>query len=212
MTEKIKKAEAPQIYWEIEVKDKNGKVLNKKQVEAKSWLVQFITMLKGHFGASAVSGAGDANVSLVDEGGTGRAFPRSNVGDVDGIGCLGAAADVTEGIIVGSGDAANTITTYKLTTKILHGSTSGLLVYGVTTIEDVTNPSGNDLQFRLTRTFTNNSGVTITVKEIGILSYGHDNTLAARQWLIARDVLPSPTDVPDGATLTIRYVAKITIA
>jgi hypothetical protein len=33
-----------------------------------------------------------------------------------------------------------------------------------------------------------------------------------RSFLAARDVLPSPVDVPDGATLTIRYVVKITVS
>jgi hypothetical protein len=64
----------------------------------------------------------------------------------------------------------------------------------------------------MTRTFTNNSGATITVKEVGLLVKKQDSTGVSRSWLAARDVLPSPVDVPDGATLTIRYVVKITVS
>ena len=212
MTEKIKKAKAPQIYWEIEVKDKNGKVISKKQASAKSWLVAFITLLKGQFAVSADAQTGTNNVSVVDEGGTGRNFPPFITYGTNSFSCLGAAANVNEGIVVGSGNTANLITTYMLTSKILHGSTSGLLLYGASSIEDVTNPSGNDLQFRITRTFTNNTGATVTVKEIGIIGRCCATGVVLRNFMIARDVLPSPTDVPDGATLTIRYVAKITVA
>jgi hypothetical protein len=40
----------------------------------------------------------------------------------------------------------------------------------------------------------------------------YDSGATARSFLAARDVLPSAVDVPDGATLTIRYVVKITVA
>lgn len=212
MTKETEKTKAPQIYWELEVKDKNGKILEKKRVAAKSWLVAFITILKGHFGSECYYNIGGGNASVVDEGGTARTFPYVASNNLYSFGCLGVATAVYDGIIVGSDNTPNSITTYKLVTKILHGSTSGLLLYGASSIEDVTNPSGNDLQFRMTRAFTNNSGATITVKEIGILGYGKDSGPAARSWLIARDVLPSPSDVPDGATLTIRYIVKITVA
>jgi len=98
-----------------------------------------------------------------------------------------------------------------LGSKIGHGTGSGQLLYNPMTFEDITNPSGNILQFRMTRVFTNNSGADITVKEFGLLAKGKDNTDNPRSFLIARDVLSEPITIPDGYSLTLRYIVKITV-
>jgi hypothetical protein len=216
MNKKEEKETSPLILWEIEVKDKTGKLLKHYETPARSWLKQFIQILKGEFATRHGAYYGGGNVSVVDETGTARAYPRvtnTQVYDFNmNLSTCGDTGDVSQGIIVGTSDTSNTLTTYALGGKISHGTGSGQLLYGAETVEDVTNPSGYDLQFRLTRTFTNNSGSTITVKEVGLLVKKHDNTGTSRSWLVARDVLPSPVDVPDGATLTIRYVVKITVS
>jgi hypothetical protein len=216
MNNKEEKETSPLILWEIEVKDKTGKLLKRYITPAKSWLKQFIQILKGEFATRNNTTTGNANVSVVDESGTARSYPSHTslnaYTDICNLSTLGDTGDVTQGIIVGTSDTSNTLTTYALAGKITHGTSSGQLLYGAETVEDVTNPSGNDLQFRITRTFTNNSGATITVKEVGLLVKKIDSGNTSRSFLVARDVLPSPVDVPDGATLTIRYVVKITVA
>lgn len=219
MTEKEnqeKEATSPKIYWELEVKDKAGKLLQKTQAPAKSWLVAFIKILKGEFATRHAVAVGEGNVSPKNEGGTDIGYPIHRATSYTScsmqLSTLGDTADVTQGIIVGRGNTANDLTTYKLETKVAHGTGANQLLYGAESIEDVTNPSGNDLQFRITRTFTNNTGSTVTVTEIGMLVNKYSTTGADNSWLVSRDVLGSPTDVPDGATLTIRYVVKITVA
>jgi len=216
MRKKEGKETSPLALWEIEVKDKTGKLLKHYVTPAKSWLRQFITILKGEFATRWGTTVGNANVSVVDETGTARSYPCQASGQnyyyYMNLSTLGDTGDTSQGIIVGTSDTPNTLTTYALGAKIAHGTSAGQLVYNAETAEDVTNPSGNDLQFRLTRTFTNNSGATITVKEVGLLVKKLDATPTARSFLVARDVLPSPVDVPDGATLTIRYVVKITVS
>jgi hypothetical protein len=216
MKEVTEKKTSPQIAWELEVRDRNGKLLSQKKAPARSWLKAFIVMLKGEFATRHLTSIGNANVSVVDETGTARNYPFHYANSVTAyymnLSTLGDAADVTQGIVVGTSDTPNTLTTYALGGKIATGTGSGQLIYGTESIEDVTNPSGNDLQFRITRTFTNNSGSTITVKEVGLLIKKFDAGQASRSFLAARDVLPSSVDVPDGATLTIRYVVKITVA
>jgi hypothetical protein len=215
MSKKEEKETSPVILWEIEVKDKTGKLLKRYETPAKSWLKQFITILKGEFATRHGTTVGNANASVTDETGTARSYPlasSSGYGTVCNLSTLGDTGDVSQGIIVGTSDTPNVLGTYALGGKIAHGTSSGQLVYNPETVEDVTNPSGNDLQFRLTRTFTNNSGATITVKEVGLLVKKWDASSTSRSWLVARDVLPSPVDVPDGATLTIRYVVKITVS
>jgi hypothetical protein len=213
---KPKSLGVPEAYWEIEVRDKNGKLLERKRVESHSWLRQFIAMLKGEFATRHGTTTGNANVSVSDESGTGRTYPfhldtQTPTYNMN-LSTLGDVGDVTQGIVVGSSDTPNTITTYALGGKIAHGSGSGQLVYNAETVEDVTNPSGNDLQFRLTRTFTNNSGSAVVVKEIGLLIKKRDSGNVSRSFLAVRDVLASPSSIPDGATMTLRYIVKITVS
>jgi hypothetical protein len=212
----MKKAMQPQIIWEIEVKNKNGKLLSQLKTPARSWLKAFISILKGEFATRHGAVVGNGNTSILDETGSSRNYPLQTSSSVSGfymnLSTLGDAGDVSQGIIVGTSDTPNALTTYALGGKIAHGTGSGQLVYGSESIEEVTNPSGNDLQFRITRTFTNNSGSTITVKEVGLLAKKYDAASSSRSFLVARDVLPSAVDVPDGATLTIRYVVKITVS
>lgn len=205
----------PELEIEIEVHDKDGKPIEpKKTFKAHSWLRQFVVMLKGYFATRFDSLTGHGNTTLTDETGTGRGFPAhyawydfrtqpSTFGD---------AGDSAQGIVVGSSDTANTITTYALGSKISHGTGSGQLYYSAMAYEEVSNPGGSDLQFRMTRTFTNNSGATVTVKEVGLCIQTFDTSQVGRSFLIARDVLPSPSSIPDGATMTVRYVVKITVS
>ena len=203
-------------YWEIEVRDKNGKLLKRKRIKSHSWLKQWIQILKGEFATRHSTTVGHANVSVTDETGSARTYPTHTTDSrytyYMNLSTLGDAGDVSQGIIVGGGDTPNSLMTYALASKIGHGTGSGQLIYSAESMEDVINPSGMDLQFRITRTFTNNSGVIVTVKEIGILAKKYDATPAGRSFLIVRDVLPSPSSIPDGATMTIRYAVKITIS
>jgi hypothetical protein len=216
MSKKEEKETSPLILWEIEVKDKTGKLLKHYVTPARSWLKQFLQILKGEFATRWGTTTGSGNVSILDETGTAYSYPYQTSSTQSLYYCqlssLGDVGDVTQGIIVGTSDTPNTLGTYALGAKIAHGSGAGQLVYNAETVEDVTNPSGNDLQFRITRTFTNNSGATITVKEVGLLVKKINVNSLGSRFLIARDVLPSPVDVPDGATLTIRYVVKITVS
>ena len=50
---------------------------------------------------------------------------------------------------------------------------------------------------------------TVTVKEIGIVVF-NDWGSTHKYFLIIRDVLSSPSSVPDGASLTVRYRIYIT--
>jgi hypothetical protein len=206
----------PKVYWEIEVKDKNGKLIEHKRFKSHSWLKQWIQILKGEFATRHAYTVGSGNVNINDEGGSSRAYPPHTTGtqamNTMNLSTLGDAGDVTQGIIVGSSDTSNSLATYSLASKIGHGSGSGQLIYGAETVEDVSNPSGMNLQFRVIRAFTNNSGASVTAKEIGILVKKVDTSFNARSFLIVRDVLSSPSSVPDGATMTVRYIIKITVS
>jgi hypothetical protein len=196
-------------YWEIEVRDASGKLLTFRKVKAKSWLAQFIGMIRGQF-------ACDASTPVIDIGGTTRYYQLpTNIYDSlsnSGMYINSGAGDSSFGLVVGSSDTPNTVNQYTMGAIIPHGTGSGQLSYGTHTIENPSNPTGTNYWFfRIIRTFTNNSGASITVKEIGLIVRAKDSSNNLRYFLIARDVI-SPVTVPNGATLTVRYIPKITVS
>jgi hypothetical protein len=202
------------LYYEVILRDRNGKIVKRFKRKSESWLRGFIAILKAcvkqRYGTSTLV------ENITDETGTVRGYP--DIYAPSGYityylpCCNGDTGDTSQGIVVGSSDTANTLDTYALGSKISHGTGSGQLLYSAMTFEDIVNPSGNILQFRMTRVFTNNSGADITVKEMGLLTKGKDNTDNPRSFLIARDVLSTPITIPDGYSLTLRYIVKITVA
>ncbi len=195
-----------QLVLECEVRDKNGKLISKHQQASKSLLRNFALALRGLMYGGATNGS----VTLTDTGGAGRGYPNlmnqaSAVFSVN----AGTGND-NYGIQVGVGTTGVTRGDYKLENKIPNGSGAGQLSYGASTIET---PDGTppDTTFRVIRPFTNNSNASITVNEIGLVFYEYQGTSPNDVYfMIARDVLSSPQSVPSGATLTVRYMFKVT--
>lgn len=71
------------------------------------------------------------------------------------------------GTICGTATTAYAPSMSALGSKINHGSTANLLFYGAQSFTAVA-ASGSNWQFTMTRSFTNNSGGTITIQEIGV--------------------------------------------
>ena len=199
-------------YCEIEVRDASGKLLTFRKFKAKSWLPQFLGLIKGQF-MLPYGGTNSGNAPVTDTSGSVRLYPIGGAEAYNGGLCLYAGDGVGDyGLVVGSSDNPNTVNTYTMGAIIPHGNASGQLYYGATTMENPQNPTGtNNWFFRIIRTFTNNSGGSITVKEIGLIVKTLDSGGTTRYFLIARDVI-SPVTVPAGATLTIRYIPKITVS
>jgi len=200
------------LYYEVEVRDKDGKLLHRERRRANSYLKQYIALLKGlYFHKYNVNSIG--NVTVTDTGGVSRAYPSSGSSlNVSGIALKADAAEGDYGLMVGASDGANIVTTYSLGTPIAHGVGAGQLQYGASVVEDPSNPSGMDWIIRIIRTYTNGSGGSVTVKEIALYTKTVDSGVVARVFAIARDVLGTPAVVPNGSTLTVRYIPKITVA
>jgi hypothetical protein len=201
------------LYYEVELRDRDGKIVKRLKRKSNSWLRGFISVLRVMMNQKYNVTLNRDNITAED-GSTANPPPAYVPSDrpcTIMYPCCGAGdTDTSHGIIVGNSDTPNTINTYALGGKISHGSGSGQLLYGAMTVESVSNPSGNVLQFRLIRAFTNNSGSDVTVKEFGLLcrisTYNGDKSI-----LLARDVLSSPITIPDGYSLTLRYIVKITV-
>lgn len=121
----------------------------------------------------------------------------------------GAGID-TWGIVVGTnaGVTAEDNENFKLDTKILHSAIgdAGKLNYQAVVLGAVA-VDGANIDYDIVRTFLNETGNTITVKEIGIIVM---NTTDTKYHLILRDVV-TDENVLDGYTLTVIYTLRTTL-
>jgi len=122
---------------------------------------------------------------------------------------IAPGGDDTYGIVVGTnaGTTAEDNENYALDTKILHSAigAAGKLNYQAT-LKTTPAVVGPNIDYILSRAFLNETGVTITVKEVGVII---KNTTDTKYHLILRDVV-SDEDVLDDYTLTVVYTLRTT--
>jgi len=114
------------------------------------------------------------------------------------------------GIVVGSGSTPQTYSDYALASQIKNGTGAGQLSYGVHT---TTSSYGSASSYvTISRTFTNQSGSAIVVREVGIIARQSTTTnsnTTDTKFLIARDVLANPVTVNNLGTLTVTYTLTL---
>jgi hypothetical protein len=191
---------------ELEVKDKDGKVITRHAQEAKSFLPNYMKWL--------LSTLGVKTIPVIDLSGNAVNINGSRLTGVNGSfvnHILAGATQDANGIRVGSNNQAVSPLDYDLIAFISHGTTAGKLQYGVCDTDSNILLSGNESSFIASRTFTNASGGAVTVGEAGIVMFHYSDTTPVEdvRFLIARDAIASPISVPDGATLTVRYKFRI---
>ncbi|RLG84148.1 MAG: hypothetical protein DRO39_07805 [Thermoprotei archaeon] len=194
---------APKVHIEIEVRDKEGRLIEKRKEESHSWVANFITALRALMASYDLDDTPNALVTL---GGDSWSYPNVTTQyHTILFACAGEGEDLY-GILVGAGDTPVTLDDHTLATLIRHGDEAGKLHYNATTVEDLVRTDGG-IQFKIVRTFSNNSGGDITVKEVG-LAIRCNNVAGTAYILLARDVLASAVTVPNGSTLTVRYIIQ----
>jgi len=108
----------------------------------------------------------------------------------------------TYGILVGTGTNAVTIGDYALQTKIAHGTSSGQLQYGTVSYGAPASDS-TKTTYRTTRVFTNNSGSTVVVTEIGLVFQATNTAPTTTYFLGMRDT--TSISISNGQQLTLNY-------
>lgn len=201
---------------EIIIKDKDGRVVETRRYRTHSFTQNFVNII-----TAMLQGAW--STSVVNTGGSSATFhicADSNV-------CtncwpltygmpLANPQNVYLGLVVGSGTASPSYTDYNLETPIQPGSSSNQLLYGGTSVY-LGSPQGGMIPIIISATFTNSSGSSILINEIGLITYD----LCGNQALIAHDLLgPSttvtgyvplqsimnqPINLANGASVTIVY-------
>ena len=116
-----------------------------------------------------------------------------------------ATAGNEYGIVVGTGDTAWDYGQNCLIAQITHGTGAGQLIYGM---EVATDPTWSDTKwlFPKYRNFTNNSGGTIIVKEIGVCGF---NSYSSCRYMVSRDV-PTPITMSDSNNLKVTMSIELT--
>jgi hypothetical protein len=115
------------------------------------------------------------------------------------------------GIQVGSGTSPPSASSPYLESLILSGTGSGQLSYGT---NSMTSPSisSNPGTTTITNTFTNNSGGSVTVGEIGLAATLYNCTTGSCTGgaaLLIHDVLSSAANVPNGGKITVTYTLQV---
>jgi hypothetical protein len=185
-------------YLKIKVIDKRGKCTYYRRYRSRSFVIGFLNEFYTN-----LSGQGVTSKNISGQQYTTNPGDRIVVND--------GANDSSFGILIGSGTSAPTIIDYSLSILISNGTGIGQMQYGAVSITGaVTNTSTNTGYFTVTRTFTNNSGSSITVSEVGMAAFdGGFTGLPNQIYLILHDLLPTPITVPNGSSLTISYEIQV---
>ena len=186
-----------QLWYEVVVRDRHGKVKSRERRRARSFLKQWNQLIAVQMLNVTMTGS-----LLKDINGTDRnCDPHLQNFRMEAHGSF-------TGCFPGTGGTAVAIDDYKLEAIITNGSGAGQLTYGAATTIGAVGIAGSAAQFVASRSFTNDSGDTITVAEVGIYTacYVGDS----RYYMCAiRDVLGAPQDVLDTEVLTVNYTLEV---
>jgi len=198
-----------EVWVRTRIINKKGELIKEQYFKSKSFLLHYARMIGVLFGYRTDS--------VLDEGGTSKTIWGYIPDGSSAYGCFynrvnAGDNDASYGIVVGSGDTPVSTEDYALASKIEHGVGAGLLDYepcSVSSVSYETYPAPGWARIIISRSFVNLSGATITVREIGLMLYNRvryaDTVRSNVKFLILRDVLPAPDDIPDGYTYSVSY-------
>jgi len=209
----------------VTIKDKNGKIIKQHKQHSHSFLMNFAAML-----ATAMLNpfASIKNFYYFKiTAGTWYSIDTSYAYQNDLFTMLDSSNDSSYGIVVGTGTATPTPNDFELENQIINGTGSGQLVYGAHSISPtpgtsalqagtstpssgVLTPSNNTTSFSVSRTFQNQSGASITVSEVGIMSMTEEYSEVYNPVLLIHDLLSSAITIPNGGVMGITYTISVT--
>lgn len=175
----------------VEIKDKNGKTIKKFTKPCNSYLRQMIDMLYIQMGSTSGS--------LKDTGGSARSVAAS----IYAFRVNTEVGNAAWGIQVGTGTGAVTISDFQLNPLIAAGNDPDQLNYGEMSV-GIPAIVGSSAKFTLARTFTNNSGSDITVKEVGLVTFG-----ASYAFMLERTLLEFT--IANAQSGTVTYTISVTV-
>lgn len=180
-----------QIHANIQIRNKNGKIVKDFTRECNSYVRQFVEIIRGSMN--------NTTDNIIDTTNTARAL----ITTTSIFKTTASSGETTFGIRVGTNSTAVSISDYELGAIIAHGTSSGQLQYGACSVGT---PSvvGSTCSFTVARTFTNNSGASITVKEVGLAVAN-----STRYYLIERTLLNF--DIANTESATVTYTISVSV-
>jgi len=193
-----------ELWYKAVVRDCNGKVLSKEERKARSFLSLWNKVIWTQM--------------------TEASYPALMVTDTNGngwpLGCGthgwnfrmdGAANNQALGIVIGTSNTPVSVSDYAMGSQITQGIGSGQMDH-LATVINVSVVTDPNCDFLISRSFANNSGGLITVRESGIyiMLERSLSPFTAAYGCGVRDVFNTPQDVPDGGGITIEYTLRVT--
>lgn len=183
--------------YSVEVRDKEGRVLQRISAPSHSYVEQWNQILNTH--------AKFTNILIRQTNGTELSISESGLSLR-----VKAAIGVTDnGLRVGKGSTPVAIDDYALETPLEEGIGVDQFAHQVVTFTAPT-VIGSTCSFTVKRIFVNSSGATISgIREIG--AYVQMGAAGAQFALGFRDVLPGAVSVPNGGSITVTYTIPVTV-
>jgi len=182
------------LYYQITVKDKNGKIVSKtRQRRSKSIVVAFLEILQNlAFGVNLTH-------KVPIGGGTATMYKHETNFKLNaGVGV------VANGIVIGTGTTPPANDDYVLETLIAHGSGATQINYAAVSMI-AAQEVGANVDFQVIRAMQNLSGNTINVTEAGIYAICYSDN-----YCIVHDIFTA-VPVADGETITVTYTFRTTV-
>ena len=193
----------PEIFIGLKVHDHNGVLTFDDIQRGHSWTRNFYNstamVLLPAAEQTTTAGAGSLTRKTQDNGLVTNAAGYNSP-------TVGSIGSTYQGIVVGTSDMAFSVANYKLEALIEHGVTSGKFSYAAGILGTASyNAGAKTWTQTLSRIMNNNSGGSITVKEVGLKS--------AWAWgngeLFERSILNPEVVVANGAQLTVTYTTSM---
>jgi hypothetical protein len=210
----------PEAFWELEVRDKNGDVVQRLKQRSHSWVrnaynLIFATLAgkdldDSTFGPGKLSLKDTSNVMRYGDANT-CCYPFQS-SDGASFGYRGPSGSHAFGILVGNGINPEDFESYYLHTTIANGTGPGQLSYVQGEPHSITWIAGTlTLKNDVVRYFNNNSGGDVDVTEVALVSHGYTpGSSNQANYMMARDKLVSTVTVPDTGQLKVTYTIQLT--
>jgi len=201
----------------IIVRDKDGNVIKRHKQKSHSPTANFIGLMMPLTWYNATSNSW----TFVNTSNSATSYQPYISGYALGVMYPCSASNINTylvNILVGSGSQSNSYNAIKLNAPISNGSGTGQLIYSTPNIPTGITINGNEAYFIASQSYTNQSGGTITISEVGIiinLGIGNSNgrgsyyNAVVGNILTWYDVLSSPISVANGQQLVIYYTFSV---
>jgi len=198
--------------------DARGHLTQRLMQRSDSFLPNFVGMLYSQFNAqyngNGTSGSGPntsySSAAFISSYSMLDASWSITVYITDVFSTNDSSGDASYGLQVGTGTTANSTSTYALASQIANGTGSGQLSYGSHSYSWSTGLTSTTVA----RSFSNGSGASITVSEVGLVweSGGTSFLTDSNTYIMIRDILSSSVTIANGGFTTFQYTISITVS